>query len=101
MSKIRFAFLSLAAVTVMGVSQSTATAGGFTDLFRSPVQMVSPLVPFLDVSTAIPSDNELMAMPSPNSQRLTEYPVDVVRYGFNVYPTARILRQNGLMPFSF
>ena len=100
MSKIRFAFLSLAAVTVMGASQSTATAGGFTDLFRSPIQMVSPLIP-LDISTAIPTDDELMALPTPSSQRLTHYPIDVARYGFNVYPTARILRQNGLMPFSF
>lgn len=100
MTKIRFAFLSLAAVTVMGTAQSNASAGDFTDLFRAPVQMVSPLIP-LDVSTAIPTDNELMAVPTPNSGNMTAYPLNVLRYGLNVYPSARILRQNGLLPFSF
>ena len=100
MTKIRFALLGLTAAATFATAANDVSAGDFTDLFRAPVRMVSPLIP-LDVSTAVPTTRELMAVPTPSSQRLTEYPVDVARYGLNVYPSARILRQNGLMPFSF
>lgn len=101
MIKMRNALLSVTLVMLVNAGQKEAKAGDITDLFRQPVQMVSPFVPFVDVSTAVPTTNEILNVPAPNRDDLTAYPVSVFRYGLTVYPSARILQQNGLMFFGF
>lgn len=99
--KMRVAFLSLASVTLINVEQNQASAADITDLIRQPVRMVSPFIPFVDVSTAVPTTNEILAVPAPSRDNVTAYPVNVLRYGLTVSPSARVLRQNGLMFFDF
>ncbi len=101
MLKMRHVFLSLATVTLINAGQNQASAADITDFVREPVRMVSPFVPFVDVSTAVPTTNEILAVPTPSRTNPTAYPVDVVRYGLTVSPSARVLRQNGFMFFSF
>ena len=44
------------------------------------------------VRTAIPSMNDIQAVPRLNEGRVVTYPVRVVRYGLNVHPGARLVR---------
>ena len=94
--KMRIALVSLALVTLAGAGENTALAGDITNLIRRPVQRLSPMVPLVDVSTAVPTTDEILAVPAPNRESVTSYPRDVLRYGLNVSPSSRILRQNGL-----
>ncbi len=96
--KMRLALLSLATIALASASQNAASAGDITNLIRRPVQAVSPLIPLVDVSTAVPTTPEILAVPVPRRGELRAYPGNVLRYGLNVHPGARIARQNGLLP---
>lgn len=98
---MRIMCLSLASVALVNAGKTNAAAADITDLIRQPVRMVSPLIPLVDVSTAVPTTNDILAIPAPRSNNLTAYPVNVIRYGLNVSPTARVLRRNGLMLIDF
>lgn len=101
MIKMRVALLTLASATLVTAGQNEASAADITNFIRQPVQMVSPLIPFVDVSTAVPTTNEILAVPAPGRNNLTAYPASVINYGLTVSPSARVLRQNGLMFFNF
>ena len=57
---------------------------------------VARVVPIVDLSTTVPSGDDFRAVPRVRQGRLIGYPVRVLRYGLNLYPTSRIWRQNGL-----
>ena len=97
MLKMRIALLSLALTTLVSAGQKDVLAGDITNLIRRPLQRVSPVVPFVDVSTAVPTTDEIRAVPAPNRDSLRTYPGNVLRYGANVSPSARIFRQNSSM----
>lgn len=44
------------------------------------------------VRTAIPTMDDIRAVPRLNEGRLVHYPVRVVRYGLNIHPGARLVR---------
>jgi hypothetical protein len=44
------------------------------------------------IRIAIPSPADIRAVPVPNSGQLATYPVDVVKYGLNLHPGARVAR---------
>lgn len=79
----------------------TSSAADLTNLIRRPVQMINPFIPILDVSTAVPTTSDLLAFPVPGSRNRLMYPQQVLRYGLNVHPGARVARQNGLMLIEF
>ncbi len=56
---------------------------------------VARVVPIVDLSQTVPSANDVRAVPRIRDGRLIGYPIRVLRYGLNLYPTSRILRQNG------
>ena len=101
MINLRVALSSAALMTLATAGPKAVLAGDITDLFRQPVQTVSPFIPLLDVSTAVPTTNEIFAVPAPSRENLTAYPVNLFRYGLTVSPSARILQQNGLMFYGF
>ncbi|MCA9058467.1 MAG: hypothetical protein KDA85_08210 [Planctomycetaceae bacterium] len=99
--KARLLTLCAAAALCLVMSDRSASAGDITDLVRGPVQMVNPLIPVLDVSTAVPTTQDILAVPVPRSNDLLNYPTHVIRYGLNVHPGARVARRNGFMLFEF
>jgi len=90
--------LLLSVIAVCACGGSFARADDITDILRTPVQAINPLIPVIDVSTAVPTSREIMAVPVPTRRNLGSYPVNVLRYGLNIYPSARVARRNG---FSF
>jgi hypothetical protein len=44
-------------------------------------------------ATILPSREEISAVPVPEQGRMVAYPVDVVRYGLTVHPSARFVRR--------
>ncbi|MCA9064646.1 MAG: hypothetical protein KDA96_16355 [Planctomycetaceae bacterium] len=99
--KFRFLAACAAALLCFAASGERASAGDITDLIRGPVQMVNPLVPVLDISTAVPTTRDILSVPVPRANNLFGYPQQVVRYGLNVHPGARVARRNGLMLIEF
>ena len=57
------------------------------------------VVQIIDLSQTIPSADDVRAVPRPRAGRLIGYPVQVLRYGLNLYPGSRTARQNGLIGF--
>ncbi len=94
----RILLLSVIAGCVCGYLPGTAQADDITDLLRTPVQAVNPYIPLIDVSTAVPTTRDILAVPVPTRRNIGRYPISVLRYGLNVYPSARVARRNG---FSF
>ena len=94
--------LALAAIALalsVADSGSAQAAGPLDVVLAIPRAVVNDgvarVVPIVDLSQTIPSAGEVRAVPSVREGRLIGYPVRVLRYGFNIYPTSRILRQNG------
>ena len=52
------------------------------------------VVPIVDLSQTIPSADEVRSVPRVREGRVIGFPVRVIRYGLNIYPTSRIVRQN-------
>ena len=55
---------------------------------------IASVVPVIDLSKTVPSADEVRAVPNPADQPLIEYPIHVIQYGLNLYPTSRIIRHN-------
>ena len=55
---------------------------------------IASVVPVIDLSQTIPSSDDVRAVPNPADQPLIEYPIHVIQYGLNLYPTSRIIRHN-------
>lgn len=51
--------------------------------------------PILDLSTAIPTVDEIRNVPTPQPDDLLDFPFAVLRYGLSIHPTSRVLRHNG------
>ncbi|MBL8818650.1 MAG: hypothetical protein JNL58_21665 [Planctomyces sp.] len=97
MVKIRHALVASALVAGV-LSSGSADAGDITNILRRPVQAINPYVPLIDISQAIPTTRDIMSVPVPSRGGLVRYPFQVVEYGMNVAPTARIVRSNNLLP---
>lgn len=98
-SRYLFGFAAFLLLTSLGSSQ--ASAADPTNLIRVPVQRISPLIPILDVSTAVPTGRDILAVPVPRPRNLLNYPVQAIRYGLNVSPAARVAQRNGFMLIEF
>lgn len=97
MVKLRDALIAGAMLAVL-MSPSTTQAGDITNILRRPVQAINPYVPLIDISQAIPTTRDIMAVPVPQRGSFVRYPFQVVEYGLNVAPSARIARSNNLLP---
>jgi hypothetical protein len=84
-----------------GFGSERAHAQDITDLVRAPVQAINPFVPVIDISTAVPTMRDITAVPMLPRRGRAAYPVSIVRYGLNIYPSARVLRRNGLSLFRY
>lgn len=93
--------LALAAIAVALTAADTrsAQAGPLDFVLAIPRAVVNDgvarVVPIVDLSTTIPSGDDVRAVPSIREGRAIGYPVRLIRYGLNIYPTSRIIRQNG------
>ena len=88
-------------VSLIALSSSQLQAGILDDLIAAPVRIVDDAVPTLDLSTAIPTTNEISQVPAPQPANLLNYPVQVFHYGWSLHPTSRVSRHNGLLFFDF
>lgn len=91
--------LCLAAIVTCTQTQSARAdlLQGVLSVPRRIVSRVDRVTPMVDLSTAIPTAREVRQfpmVPRPGNGRILRYPGRVVRYGLNVYPTARVIRRN-------
>ena len=56
---------------------------------------VARVVPIVDLSQTVASADDIRAVPRVREGRRRAYPVRLLRYGLNIYPTSRIVKQNG------
>ncbi len=90
--------LALFGLATMAIAAASLEAADVTDVVRRPVQAINPFIPIVDVSEAVPTTQDILAVPVPRRGNLIGYPRSVLRYGLNVHPGARIARHNGLLP---
>lgn len=92
--------LALATITlaVSAFNSSVAQADELDAVLSVPQAVINDglasVVPVIDLSQTIPSSDDVRAVPNPADQPLIEYPIHVIRYGLNLYPTSRIIRHN-------
>lgn len=98
----------LLAIAVVAIAFSTANSNVVRADVLETVLLVpraaindglNQVVPIIDFSQTIPSADDVRAVPRPRAGRLIRYPVQVLRYGLNLYPGSRTARQNGLIRF--
>jgi hypothetical protein len=91
--------LAAIALALSAVDSQSAQAGPLDVVLAVPRAIVNDgvarVVPIVDLSTTIPSGDDVRAFPRVREGRVIGYPVRVLRYGLNIYPTSRIVRQNG------
>jgi hypothetical protein len=85
--KLRSAVLFTLVAAIACLLQTEASAAG-----RRAWANQQPATPMTTPATILPSPAEVMAVPVPQAGRVIAYPVDVVRYGLNVHPGARLVR---------
>ena len=94
-----FIVLGAVALAVCAFDSKPAHADELDVVLAVPRAVVNDglgsVVPIIDLSQTIPSGNDVRALPNPSDEPLIQYPIRVLRYGLNLYPTSRILRQNG------
>ena len=56
---------------------------------RKPSAATSPIV---DLSTAIPTFDEIANVPTPKSSNLLGYSLNAIEYGLSIHPTTQVLR---------
>ena len=96
----RLLALAAIALAVSAADTRSAQAAGPLDIVLAVPRAVvndgvARVVPIVDLSTTVPSGDDVRAVPSIREGRAIGYPVRVIRYGLNIYPTSRIVRQNG------
>jgi hypothetical protein len=99
----------LLALTVIALAFSAADSTAVrADVFEVVLSVPRAVVndgldevtgPVIDLSQTIPSSRDVRSLPAPRRERLIGYPVQIIRYGLNLYPGTRTARQNGLINF--
>ena len=92
--------LALATVTLalFAFNSNVARADELDAVLSVPQVVINDglasVVPIIDLSQTIPSSDDVRAVPNPADQPLIVYPIHVIQYGLNLYPTSRIIRHN-------
>ena len=95
----RLLALAAIALAISATDTRSAQAGPLDLVLAVPRAVVNDgiarVVPIVDLSTTVPSGDDVRAVPRVRDGRAIGYPIRVIRYGLNIYPTSRILQQNG------
>ena len=75
---------SLCALSVIALAVDASACGRRCGRIRGPLSTV--------FRVAIPSMNDIRAVPTVQNGQLLTYPLDVAAYGLNIHPGARVIR---------
>jgi hypothetical protein len=93
------AFAAIAFAFSVTDSRSTQAARPLEVVLAVPRAVINDgvarIVPIVDLSQTVASADDIRAVPRVREGRRRAYPVRLLRYGLNIYPTSRIVKQNG------